>query len=405
MPHALRRPERSARPPSVAHCSGPPCAPTAAARRQFVSDVQDVNRHAAGVLEFERAGLGARSFARQGDPSQYRASTLLARARLRTDRRIAAWLERYYDTFVDRAPSGITVAEYNDVHLKLYKALVNEADWNARDACRVVARDCEAATRATEEAAVARAAEDADGCGGGGAQPPPLDGGGGGGGCGARVDRETFCDGLFQLADVWTTGTAASEYEGFLRCLFLRVTHDPKARRSIGGRAWRALDDVNFADAEEPDDAPFGDDADAPREAETTLPPIGTREPWPDSPRQQVLLERAARGRAIRERWKRGALAAAMQAKPKNPFGIGGSGGMAALVKAAAATAVQDDPAEEKSQRRSKDDLDVEPGAGAVREPDKSRRSKDDFDVEPSAVREPDFAQREHRSSKNDTAT
>ena len=116
----LRRPTRPARPRSAAHRGDPSCAPTTAAHRRFVSGVQDV--HVEGVLEFERVGLGAHSFAQQGDPSQYRASALLARARLRTDRRVTAWLERYYETFIDRAPGGIAVAEWKDVYLKLYKA-------------------------------------------------------------------------------------------------------------------------------------------------------------------------------------------------------------------------------------------------------------------------------------------
>ena len=128
------------------------------------------------------------------------------------------------------------------------------------------------------------------------------------------------------------------------------MTYDPKARRSLDGRVWRALDDVNFGDSEDSEE----------REAEPTLPPI--------NPLQQVLLERAARGRMIRERWKRGVLATAMHAKPKNPFGIGAGGGVAALVKAAAAAAVQDDPAADQSRSSSAGGFDGVDEAGAVRE-------------------------------------
>ena len=39
-----------------------------------------------------------------------------------------------------------------------------------------------------------------------------------------RMQREAFCDGLFELADLWTDSISEADYSEFLDLLFNRIT-------------------------------------------------------------------------------------------------------------------------------------------------------------------------------------
>ena len=147
----------------------------------------------------------------QGDTSMYGTFKLGTRAKLRTNPLIIAAIDAWWEvvlaslqaqgqlgaevTATDRLQATVDKAEYVRIGRCLFKALMPV--WDEADAQLSAEDDWE---------------QDAKGE--------------------STIDRRSFGESMFQLVDLWTTGTDPAEYATFLDSLLEQATHAPPHRRT-----------------------------------------------------------------------------------------------------------------------------------------------------------------------------
>ncbi|CEG47669.1 uncharacterized protein PHALS_04817 [Plasmopara halstedii] len=130
-------------------------------------------------------------YRKQGNQKFYTEENLKKRQKLMGNPKILKAIERFWDTFacIRRGGDTISMREYVDVFMKLYKALVTPSDFSIGEARCIVEKDW---------------AKDSDNC--------------------ERLSKTLFVSALFEVVDIWTTNIGVKEYIAFLNKLFKRVT-------------------------------------------------------------------------------------------------------------------------------------------------------------------------------------
>ena len=145
----------------------------------------------------EDEGQTPGKFWEQGDQEMYTQESLDQRYGVRHDPAVAQMLRTWWATVqrmlkaLSKNPNRLCEDEYNVIFLKVYKLMMPAEDYVVSEARLAVHEDW-----VTD--------------------------------CGPRgfLTRDTFIDALFELADVWTLTTEASEYHGFLKALHDKITKD-----------------------------------------------------------------------------------------------------------------------------------------------------------------------------------
>jgi hypothetical protein len=126
---------------------------------------------------FQQEGVSASDFKREGNNAHYTEWAIASRKRLRTNKSIVRWLQKYWDTF---ASDGETIGRdaVIAVQTKFCKALFDPEDWSLPEATQAAETEW-----AREMGATAQ-----------------------------TMSRDMFFDSLFEIVDVWTLEIDSNEY-------------------------------------------------------------------------------------------------------------------------------------------------------------------------------------------------
>jgi hypothetical protein len=137
---------------------------------------------------FENMGFSAARYQQCGNEEHYTSDALRRRKRLRQDPGVVEWLHQFFSLFQKDTAGCASKEEVISVQVRMAKALFSPQDWNEAEAVSLAHFDWKREM--------------------GGAE------------C---MTRNAFCDSLFEVVDLWTTGISVEEYQVSLRvycCLY-----------------------------------------------------------------------------------------------------------------------------------------------------------------------------------------